>query len=407
MTLAETAAPGADVGAGRARVVVALSISVTTGYGILYYAFPVLAPAITADTGWSPTTTFAAFTLSQLVAAVVGVPLGRVLDRHGPRWVMTLGALTALPALVLVATAQSLPVFYAGWIGVGVAGAATLYPPAFTAITRWYGPDRVPALMALTLTAGFASTLFAPLAAAIFHETDWRRTYLVLALLFGVVAVPAHGLGLRRVWPTVVHKAELPTAGTRVWRSVPFLALAVAFSLGAVAAYAAVFNLIPLLLERGYDTRVAAVALGLGGVGQVLGRLGYLQVSARTGAFTRTVAILALTATATAVLGVVASVTAIVAAAVAAGLARGLLTLVEATAVSDRWGTEHYGRLNAIMTAPVAISAAFAPWLGAATAAVTGSYSSAFLVFGALGAAGAVVALFATPARHAGDLRAD
>ncbi|NKY81650.1 hypothetical protein HGB46_24150, partial [Nocardiopsis dassonvillei] len=36
----------------------------TTGYGVLFYAFPVLAPSITADTGWSLTAVTALFSAS-------------------------------------------------------------------------------------------------------------------------------------------------------------------------------------------------------------------------------------------------------------------------------------------------------------------------------------------------------
>ena len=41
------------------------------------------------------------------------------------------------------------------------------YPSAFAALTGWYGPQRVQALTALTLAAGVASTIFAPLASAL------------------------------------------------------------------------------------------------------------------------------------------------------------------------------------------------------------------------------------------------
>jgi MFS family permease len=46
--------------------------------GVLFYAFPVLAPAIDAHTGWSASALTAAFSLSQIVAAVVSVPVGRL-----------------------------------------------------------------------------------------------------------------------------------------------------------------------------------------------------------------------------------------------------------------------------------------------------------------------------------------
>lgn len=132
---------------------------------MLFYAFPVLVPSIARDTGWSPAALTAALSAALLVSAVTGIAVGRVLDRRGPRLVMTAETAAGVGAVVLIATARTLPGFFAGWIGAGLAMAATFYPPAFAALTRWYGPRRVRALTTLTLAAGFASTVFAPLTA--------------------------------------------------------------------------------------------------------------------------------------------------------------------------------------------------------------------------------------------------
>ena len=58
---------------------------------------------------------------------------------------------------------------------------AVLYPPAFAALTRWYGPRRVGALTVLTLAGGLASTIFAPHHRCLAGQLGWRGTYLVLA----------------------------------------------------------------------------------------------------------------------------------------------------------------------------------------------------------------------------------
>ena len=52
-------------------------------------------------------------------------------------------------------------------------------------------------------------------------------------------------------------------------RSRPFLLLVAAIALGTFTAFAVVVNQVPLLIERGMSTSVAAWALGLGGLGQV------------------------------------------------------------------------------------------------------------------------------------------
>ncbi|MFC7621527.1 hypothetical protein [Microlunatus sp. GCM10028923] len=78
-------AAGADTERPRlGSVLAALCVTEIISWGVLYYAFPVLAPAITADTGWPTTMTTAAFSAALVLAAVAGIPIGRILDRHEP-----------------------------------------------------------------------------------------------------------------------------------------------------------------------------------------------------------------------------------------------------------------------------------------------------------------------------------
>ncbi|MDV7347842.1 MFS transporter [Rhodococcus oxybenzonivorans] len=365
------------------RVLAVLCLTEITSWGILYYAFPVLSVSISADTGWSLPVIVAAFSLSQLAAALTGIPVGRIIDRIGPRTVMTSGSVLAVPSLLVVAAAPTLPMFYAGWIAAGIAMGGVLYPPAFAALTRWYGDGYVKALMILTLAAGLASTVFALLTAALVDRYDWRITYLVLAAILAIITVPGHLLGLRGRWPhPPAPTGNHPVDHRDASHSRAFAALVVALSLGAFAAFAGVFNLVPLLIEQGFSPSLAALTLGLGYAGQVLGRLGYLPIAARTTARTRIVAILAATAVTTALLGIVSTVVALIAVAVGAGLVRGIFTLIQATAITDRWGATHYGRLGGLMSAPIVIIMALAPWAGTVAIRVSGGRDQARLCQG-------------------------
>jgi MFS family permease len=392
---AETAAqPGADT--GLRRVLIVLCTTEIISWGVLYYAFPVLLPTISSRTGWSFAAITAGFSASQIVAGLVGIPVGKLLDRHGPRAIMTIGSIVAVLALVALATADSLVWFTAAWLLAGVAMAGVFYAPAFAALTRWYGPRRVSALTALTLVAGLASTVFAPLTAVLNDHVDWRGTYLVLAGFLAVTTIPLHLWGLRLPWPAVEHETvHTPSA---VARSRPFLVLVVAMSLAAFSVYAVVINLVPLLTERGMTTSAAAVALGLGGVGQVLGRLGYARLAARTSVRTRTLLILLVSAVVTALLGVVPGpALLLIAGSVLAGVTRGIFTLVQATAITDRWGAVHYGQLNGLLIAPVMLTAAIAPWAGSAMAGWLGGFPAVFVVLGAIGVLAAVLSTASVP----------
>lgn len=391
------------------RVLVVLCATEITSWGILYYAFPVLLGQITAATGWSAAATTAALSLGQLVAALVGIPVGRLLDRVGPRWIMTGGSLIAVPGVVGVAYAPNLSWFIAAWLIVGVAMGAVLYQPAFAALTRWHGPNRVRALTVLTLAAGLASTVFAPLTAWLSDHLDWRDTYLVLAGLLAVVTIPGHWFGLRLPWPPAEDSWPThPAKGVdpaRVARSRAFLALVVAFSIAAFATFSVVINLVPLMTERGIGLGVAALALGLGGAGQVAGRIGYGTLSARTSVRGRTALVLFAMAATTALLGIVTGTAALIAGAILAGMARGVFTLLQATAITDRWGTTQYGRLSGLLAAPLTIMTALAPFAGAALAELLGGYSTTFLLLGAVAAGVAVLSLVSAPRRITKDLR--
>ena len=399
--------PGALDAAGLRRVVAVLSTVQIVSWGVLYYAFAALQSSITADTGWSSVSVTGAFSLSQLVSGGVGIWVGRHIDAYGPRRVMTAASLVAIPGVIAVAMAPNLAVFYLGWVLTGVAMAGALYPPAFAALTHWGGTQRVRALTTLTLVAGLASTVFAPLAAVLDDTLGWRQAYLVLLAGLAVVTVPLHWWGLRQPWrgnhDTAVHHSH--SAGVRservasIARSTPFLLLTLANTLTGLAVFAVVINLVPMLVEQGMSRNLAALTLGLGGVGQVIGRLGYARFAAATSVTGRGVIVLAGIALSTAALAVApASAGLLIALGMLLGLARGIYTLVLATAITDRWGPTAYGTLNGLLTAPALAASAVAPFAGAVLAHVLGSYADAFLVLAALAGVAAALMLGTTQA---------
>lgn len=407
---------------------ITLCVTEITSWGVLFYAFPVLAPAITADTGWSNGTITAAFSAALVLSALGGIPLGRALDRHGPRHLMTAGSLLGALGLAGVAFAPGLGWFVAAWLVVGAAMSAVLYQPAFAALTRYYAPRHVAALTTLTLVAGLASTVFAPLTGYLAAQLSWRETYAVLAVVLVTTTVPLHWYGLRRPWPVpLAHRREsgddvdagstpatspategpgvqiepaerFPVA--EVVRGRRFLLLAVALTLSAFSMYAVLIHLVPLLMARGASATVAAWALGLGGVGQVAGRLCYAALERRSAVRFRTVAVMLVSAGTIGALAVLPGpVALLVAVSVLAGTTRGIATLLQATAVSDRWGTAAYGTLSGILAAPATIAGALAPWGGAVLATVAGGYPAMFAILAVTGALAAAAALGTAPER--------
>ncbi len=74
------------------RLVATLAVTQTVGYGVLFYAFPVLLTPIAENLHASTAAVTGAATVSILVAAAAAIPVGRWLDRHGGRAAMTAGS---------------------------------------------------------------------------------------------------------------------------------------------------------------------------------------------------------------------------------------------------------------------------------------------------------------------------
>jgi predicted MFS family arabinose efflux permease len=258
----------------------------------------------------------------------------------------------------------------------------------------------VRALTTLTLVAGLASTIFAPLTSLMLDHLSWRATYLVLAGVLAVVTVPLHAFALTPPWtraPEHRHRDGSLASVRSIVSSPGFLLLSGALTLTAFGMYSASLTLIPLLTGRGVSAGLAATTLGLLGAGQLLGRIGFAPLSARTTPTARTVAIVAASALAIALLAVVPGPTVVlVVLAVFAGAVRGAGTLLQATVVADRWGSARYGALSGWFAAPITTAAALAPWAGTALAEAVGSYPAMFAGLAVLVAVAAIAVAFST-----------
>lgn len=378
--------------AGLRRALLGLCVTETTSWGLLYYAFAVLLGPISADTGWSQSALSGAFTCGLVVSALAGIPMGRLMDGHGPRPVMTAGSVLASASLVVIAVVPSLPLFYLGWMLAGVAMSAVLYQAAFAAITGWFQKGRVRALTTVTLVAGLASTIYAPVTDVLSRHLPWRDVYLVLALVLAVVTVPIHLVVLTPAWRTRPAGHPSPAAVPGAWRLVRgrrFIAVAGALTVGTLGAYGPTLIVIPLLLARGMDMSLAVLTFGLLGAGQLLGRIGFAPLSARVSPGVKMAVILCALGLFLALLAMVPGpIWLLILLAILTGAARGAMTLLQATIVADYWGTSRYATIAGLVGMPVTLAVAIAPWVGTAVADGVGGYPAAFGIFAAV--AGAV-----------------
>ena len=96
-----------------------LSLGQLISWGLVYYTFPLFVVPMTQELGWSRSLMFGALSAGLLVAGLCSIPVGAWIDRGHGRKLMTGGSLLAAALLMVWARVDSLPVFYALWIGLG------------------------------------------------------------------------------------------------------------------------------------------------------------------------------------------------------------------------------------------------------------------------------------------------
>lgn len=347
------------------RIVAALAITQTVGYGTLYYAYAVLLTPMAATLGASTTAVTGALTASVLAGALMAIPVGRWLDRHGGRGLMTVGSASATVLVLAWSQIDAVWQLYAVMIGIGVTGAMVLYEPAFAVIVTWFTTERrSSALLVVTIVAGFASTIFLPLIGLLVEHLGWRTALIVLAAIHGLITVPLHAITIRRPPhpPTQHRRQERPAAARTATRDIRFWILVVTFVAHGAATSTMVVHLVSYLTSRGHPATFAATVTGLLGVLSVTGRI-VLTAARRLAPMATIVAtIFAIQTIAAACLPVLAANrTGAVIAVIAFGLGFGVSSLAAPALLADRYGTTAYASIAGILALPVTLSRAIAP----------------------------------------------
>ena len=349
------------------------------------------------ELGWSRGELSGAFSLALLLSGFGAVPVGRYVDRHGARGVMTVGGVLGALLLLAWSFVDNLAAFYLVQAGVGLVMAAVLYEVAFTVIAAWFRrerTERAKAMLLVTMMAGLASTIFVPLATFLVQVMTWREALRVLALVLAVVTVPLHALVLRR--PQALEETSVSalqrSSPAEALRAPTFWWLTCAFALDRVAIVTVAAHGVPLLLGRGYSPSLVAAAAGSVGLMQVLGRFLFTPLMSHVSLRTLSALTFCLHALALAILLALSASWSIWLFAALFGVANGSSTLARAALIAEIYGSAHYGSISGSMAAVIALAQTAAPLCAGLLFDLTGDYTLVLwgLTLSALLAAAAV-----------------
>src|SRR5262245_49525913 len=350
--------------------VIALGITQITAWGTSYYCLGVLAGPISQDTGWSRGFVFLGFSAALLTMGVVSNAVGRAIDRHGARAVMTLGTVVVSAGLYALAHVHSEPAYLAVWVLLGLGMRLCLYDAAFAALVQVAPSRGRQAISYLTLFGAFASSVFWVIGHALNEHVGWRHTLVGFALTNLVVCLPLHWLGLARretaepaAAPAAVGGVPAdPTPLEGRARSIAIALFALIMSLNGYVFGVISVQLVPLLEAAGLATAAAVWVASMKGVAQFGGRVVEIVFARNLRAITvGRIAVGVLPPSLLLLLAGTGSLPLVVAFTLFMGASQGVITIVRGAVPLTLFGTRGYGAVLGVIATPILVVNAASP----------------------------------------------
>jgi len=396
---------------GHILVIIAFFVMVAS-WGV-YNAFGVFFKPLQAEFGWSSAVTSGAFSLSMIIYGVLGIIVGGLTDRFGPRIVMTIcGFLVGLGFVLMsqVNAIWQLYLFYGVIVGIGMSG---VWVPQLSTVARWFVRRRSLMTGIVVAGVGIGQMIGSPVASRLIAAYDWRLSYIILGGVVLVVMVLAAQfmkrdptkMGLLPYGENEVKQQGLASETrafslreavhtTQFW-----IALAMFFCSG-FGVFGITVHIVPHAIELGISAvSAASILAAMGGI-NILGTYVLGGLGDRIG--NRQVFIIGFILMAAAFFWLVPAreLWMFYLFAVVFGFAMGGMGAVESPLVAWLFGLRSHGLLYGVVHIGFTVGAAVGPVVMGYIFDLTGSYRMAFLVCGIVGILGIIIAVLLRPTKR-------
>jgi len=325
-------------------------------------------------------------------AGAVGVAVGQLVDRYGPRYVLVSGAVLLCAALAVFGAVSQLWHYFAAFFILSTGFACIHTVTIGKIVARWFVRHRTRAMASSTIGAGIGGALLVPLNAGVIEEYGLPTAAAVLGVITLATIVPI-ALFVIRDGPETMglepdgDKAIKPSAGgsetastdTRLWTmsaamgTSAFWGLSICFALGMVAQSAYLFHQVPFMQAR----------LGLVGASWVVmvttvagmaGRAAFIGIGDRLSPSQWMIAVFAVQASGFAILAMSDHAGALVAGSTLFGLTMGVAVTLQPLVTAYVFGRTAFGRIYGAIYFSIRMGAAAGPGLVGVGVTMSGGY---------------------------------
>jgi len=377
-----------------------------------YYSFGVFFKPLLAEFGWTRAMTSGAFSLSLILTGSLNVVTGRLTDRFGPRLVVTISSIFLCLGYLLVSQTSAVWQLYL-YYGVFVAmGMSTGVVPLQSTIARWFVRRR--GTMTGIIVSGIgAGMLVMPVVANwLISSYGWRISYIVVGIAASAIVIIAAQF-LKRD-PSIIGQlsygeSDLPEEADsanrefslrealRTWQ---FWILIVATLCFTMSEGAVMVHIVPHAIDIGVSAINATLILTLIGGVSIAGRIIMGNAGDRIGSKAAWIICLVFLSISLFWLLAVTDLWMLYVFAVIFGFGYGGLSVLISPMVADHFGLSSHGVImGAVIMLGGSAGMAVGPVVAGHIFDVTGSYQTAFIIYGIISIIGLILMFLLKPAR--------
>ena len=389
--------------------------------GIGFYSHGVLLDPIREQYGWTKGTVSLAVTLYFLTAGVMGLVIGRAVDKYGAKPMLVIGSIVMGLALLLLDRISLRWQFYAVYILMAVGWCGISLMPVNTLIANWFIRKRGQA-MSITMTGlSVGGILLVPFSTFLIARWGLSVALPVLGLLLWIIIIPLAALVIKQrpadigQFPDGIPFDTEPENGSSVklsyasqmreWTrleamsTMAFWAIVIAFFLAMTGQVAYLVHQISFL-GRTLGRAGAATAVSVTASASIVGRL--LLGSFIDRLDKRGVIIVLFFIQATAVLALAFSehIVVLYLCTFAFGLTMGSILMMQSLIIGECFGMVSFAMVSGVVGFFVSAGAAFGPSMAGFIYDFSQSYRISFTIFAVMSLLAAGVIYFAkTPSK--------